>query len=148
MFKKFSISLHVARFLGSSNISIWAENGKLHYSKHIFDPESDSFLFEDSDVEDAISDVSLEDFVQNFEDLNIKKWRKSYEPIGYMVLDGEQWEIRLEFDEGKPINILGDNAYPREWNQLISLVRSVVGNTGVLETVDDGWADKSFGHHA
>ena len=132
MFKKFSIDLDTANMVGSTRIKIWPEDGKLHYSKKLFDPENGNYVG-NSDTKDAVSDISVEEFNKKLEDLHFEKWKKEYKPEGIMFLDGEQWDIRLDLEEGKPIIISGDNAYPGEWKRLVKVIRSVVGDTGILE---------------
>ena len=140
MFDRLKIELNTARMMGSAEIEIWVEDGKLHYEKDLFGGEIVVGTF-DSDGnyhpgdEDAkgVSDVSVEEFSKKMELLHIEGWKKTYEPEGYMVLDGESWGLTYETTEGKPIKIAGDNAYPKEWKKLIRYIRLVVGDTGILK---------------
>lgn len=134
MFKSIKIEMYTARLgLGSSEVKIWAEDGKLHYCKNIFDGEikGSDFNNPSNNGEDLISTVSLEEFSSKIEKLDIKGWDKEY--MDYCVLDGVSWDLKYETDNGKPIKVGGSNAYPREWKKLIRLIRSVVGDTGILK---------------
>ena len=134
MFKRITIEMETARMgLESSKVKIWAgADGKLHYSKDIYDYEEKSFGFDNpSNDDDLISTVSLEEFSTKIEKLNIRGWDKEY--VDYCVLDGVNWDLKYENDEEKPIKVGGSNAYPPEWKKLIRLIRSAVGNTGILK---------------
>jgi len=140
MFERLKIELNTARMMGSAEIEIWAEDGKLHYKKDLFSTEIKPVEFNPdgtahfpSDDSNGVSEVSVEDFSKKMELLHIEGWKKNYEPEGYMVLDGESWSLRYETEEGKPIIVSGENAYPKEWKKLIRYIRSIVGDTGILK---------------
>ena len=130
MFERLKIELHTARMTGFDEIEIWVEDGKLHYAKDLFgmrivpvkiDP--DGTIHPGDEDAKGVSDVPVEDFSEKMELLHIESWKKTYEPEGYMVLDGENWDLTYKTVEGKPIVIAGDNAYPKEWNKLIKYIR-------------------------
>ena len=56
--------------------------------------------------------------------LYIGEWRKDYNPerFGYVVSDGTQWELKLEFNNGrKPCKFSGSNSYPYNFNKLLDI---------------------------
>ncbi|MCC5890616.1 MAG: hypothetical protein JJU01_08590 [Alkalibacterium sp.] len=58
------------------------------------------------------------DFKQTlFHELFILSWTEDYTDPD--ILDGTQWEIRLEFDTLKSVNISGSNRYPVYYDDLI-----------------------------
>ncbi len=51
-------------------------------------------------------------------DLHIGEWRRSYSTkrFGYMVCDGTQWKLEVEYNNGhKPVRFFGDNSYPHSF---------------------------------
>lgn len=75
--------------------------------------------------------LSREEFLDALrEKVFLGEWKRHYRPyrlafdgVEYMkVLDGEQWELRLEFTEGKPLVFAGDNAYPFGFGELVTLL--------------------------
>ncbi len=134
MFERMKIEFRYSRGLGSDEIEIWAENGKIHYSKQLFADGlikvSDFNGLQDRNVEDAVSEVSIEDFNKKMERMHFESWEKHYEPVGYAVEDGEHWDLSYETEEGEKFKASGHSAYPKEWNKMIRYIRSVVGYTG------------------
>lgn len=52
------------------------------------------------------------------------EWMRSYsmKRFGYMVLDGTQWEVEIEYDNGhRNVRFDGDNSYPYNFNDLQAL---------------------------
>ena len=53
-------------------------------------------------------------------DLHIGEWRRRYSTkrFGYMVLDGTQWALDFEYDNGhKSVKFDGDNSYPYNFDK-------------------------------
>lgn len=59
-------------------------------------------------------------FIAALKDLHIGEWRRRYSTkrFGYMVLDGTQWELEFEYNNGhKLVRIDGDNSYPYNFDK-------------------------------
>lgn len=59
--------------------------------------------------------MDKEEVLYALEQLHIGEWRSKYDTyrFGYEVLDGTQWSVVIEYDNGhKPVKIEGDNSYP------------------------------------
>ena len=125
MFK--SIKLEISTFIESTEVKIWEKDGKLHFSK-------DQIGHGMEHIEDEVSSISVEDFSKKLEALDISGWKKSYQPVGVVVMDGSSWTIKYETDSEKPVKRSGENAYPRNWKSFIKLVQSIVGD---FETFED-----------
>ena len=73
---------------------------------------------------------SREKFLDALLNIFIGEWKESYRRYVLTsngvqfadALDGEQWSLRLEFSEGKPLEFHGSNAYPFGFNELVSLL--------------------------
>ena len=69
--------------------------------------------------------MTKEEFLDGLKDLHIGEWRRNYnlKRFGYVVMDGTQWELEIEFNNGKkPVRIYGDNAYPYNFNKFQELL--------------------------
>lgn len=121
------INLEITTFLGFSKVKIWMDDGKLHYSKEQIGNGA-------VEIKDEISTMSVDDFSQKLEAIDIPGWKKDYQPEGMIVLDGTSWTVKYETVYDKPIKRSGDNAYPRNWKSFIRLLQSVVGD---FETYED-----------
>ena len=59
-------------------------------------------------------------FIAALKDLHIGEWCRRYSTkrFGYMVLDGTQWELEFEYNNGhKPVRFDGDNSYPYNFDK-------------------------------
>lgn len=65
-----------------------------------------------------------ENFLYEFGRLHIGEWRRHYMPenFGMSTLDGEQWSLKIEYNDGKEKEYAGINAYPYNYEDLISLL--------------------------
>ncbi len=66
-----------------------------------------------------------EEFFCGLERLHIGEWRTSYSPrrFGYEVLDGTQWELEIQYSNGrKPFKSYGSNSYPYNFNEFQELI--------------------------
>lgn len=122
-----SIKLEITIFPEFSKVKIWADNGELHYTKEQIGNGV-------AEIKDEVSAVSVEEFSQKIEAIDIPGWKKDYQPVGMIVLDGTSWTVTYETVDNKPIKREGDNAYPRNWKSFIRLLQSVVGD---FETYED-----------
>lgn len=65
--------------------------------------------------------ISKNDFLDGLRELYIGEWRHNYrtERFGYVVLDGTQWSLQIEYNNGtKPISYYGSNSYPYNFDKL------------------------------
>lgn len=65
-----------------------------------------------------------DEFLEEIRELHMGEWRKNYNPerFGYTVLDGTQWEIKIEYNNGhRPVKFSGSNAYPYNFEKLEEL---------------------------
>lgn len=63
-------------------------------------------------------------FLAEFHTIHVEEWNKSYSlrKFGYEILDGTQWELTIYYGDGiDPVNYLGNNHYPYNFNQLTKL---------------------------
>lgn len=66
-----------------------------------------------------------EEFLDGFARLHVGEWRRYYHPerFGYEVLDGTQWELTIEYANGrKSFTSGGSNAYPYNFRELTELL--------------------------
>lgn len=68
-----------------------------------------------SDLDDPEVETR-EALLEYLRDMHLEEWRKDYGPerYGMEILDGTQWSLKLEYDDGKTREYAGDNVYP--WN--------------------------------
>ena len=126
MFKSIKLEM-TAALIESSKVRVWIKDGELHYSKDQFGHGIES-------IKDEISSISAEDFCKKIENLNIPVWKKDYQPVGVVIMDGVSWSVKYETDTGNPVKSGGDNAFPSNWKSLIKLLQSVAGD---FETFED-----------
>lgn len=77
--------------------------------------------------------MSKNDFWDGLRELYIGEWRHNYraERFGYVVLDGTQWSLQIEYSNGtKPTSYYGSNSYPYNFDKLKALF-------GIDDDIDD-----------
>lgn len=70
-------------------------------------------------------DIDRDEFLSGIRELHIGEWRKHYtlERFGYVVLDGTQWDLKIEYSNGKDAECYdGDNAYPYNFDSFLELL--------------------------
>lgn len=70
--------------------------------------------------DDSQEPFTKDTFIAALKDLHIGEWRRRYSTkrFGYMVLDGTQWELEFEYNNGhKPVRFDGDNSYPYNFDK-------------------------------
>ncbi len=68
--------------------------------------------------------MTKEEFLDSFTELHVGEWHKHYRPerFGYLVLDGTQWELTVEYSNGrKAFTSGGSNSYPYNFRKLTEL---------------------------
>jgi hypothetical protein len=74
--------------------------------------------------EEKTYEIDKDEFFDELRRLRIGEWRKKYSPdrYGILVMDGTSWTLDLYYrDRNKPVRIQGDNAYPYNFDKLLSL---------------------------
>ena len=69
-------------------------------------------------------DMDKEELLSGIRELHIGEWRRHYtlKRFGYMVIDGTQWEFKIEYSNGaKPECYDGDNAHPYNFSKFLEL---------------------------
>lgn len=70
-----------------------------------------SLMPEPSNLETAEAPFSKEEFLEMLDDLHLGEWKRKYD--NSYVLDGTQWELTLEFSNGRrKVCFYGSNKYP------------------------------------
>lgn len=62
-------------------------------------------------------DFKRSELLELLKELDIDEWRKNY--VDPLVLDGEYWEIKLTYQDGKERTYSGENAYPFSYHHLL-----------------------------
>ena len=68
--------------------------------------------------------MTKEEFLEQFAELHVGEWRRNYdtERFGISVLDGTQWDLTIEYNNGrKAFTSGGSNAYPYNFKKLTDL---------------------------
>lgn len=68
-----------------------------------------------------------------YDDLHINKWKRSYKPDEWVIIDGCTWELQISVEGGRKRIYRGDNEYPENWDEFESLMRQF----GILR--EDNW---------
>ena len=80
-------------------------------------------------------------FIGNIMELGIKSWKKDYNNPN--IEDGEQWEIKINYNNGNELNITGCNAYPKKWKIFKTIINDFIGGlemgTGKVYVVYNEW---------
>ena len=64
--------------------------------------------------------LTKEDFVEGLREVHIGEWHHSYN--NWNVVDGTQWELTVEYNDGRKLSFNGSNAYPFSFNRLCELM--------------------------
>ena len=75
---------------------------------------------------EAKKKIDKNELLYQLSELYIGEWRKDYnsERFGFVILDGTQWQLKLEFNNGrKPCEFSGINCYPYNFNKLLDIFK-------------------------
>lgn len=67
---------------------------------------------------------SKDTFIETLKELHIGEWASNYgtERFGYYILDGTQWDLKIEYNnEHKTKIIEGNNSYPYNFDELLKI---------------------------
>ena len=67
-----------------------------------------------------ISNIEWDEFLEEIVNINILTWKKNYNDPN--IMDGTQWKVNINFQNGKKIEIHGNNDYPKEWDDFYEIV--------------------------
>lgn len=87
-----------------------------------------SFLEKD-ELDAVFIDEDNQTYIEFFlkyinEIIKIEKWKKEY--INSYILDGEQWEIKIFYDDKEPVEKYGINAYPKTFRDFDKLFNELL----------------------
>ena len=96
------------------------------WEKYVIEVDGDSLKRDNvmalSDLDDPEVETR-EALLEYLRDMHLEEWRKDYNPerYGVSILDGTQWSLRLQYDDGKTREYAGDNVYPWNFEELCRL---------------------------
>ena len=82
-------------------------------------------------------------FISDIIETGVSSWKKEYSNPN--IMDGEQWELKLECSDGKELAITGCNAYPKNWKVFKEIINRFIGGlkmetgTGKVYVVYNEW---------
>ncbi len=113
------ITLNIGDYFSGNHTYTVRLDEQLHFwVEDMFMPTSTSFEVP------ADYPMTKEEFIDSFAELHVGEWRKYYstERFGYVVLDGTQWELTIEYSNGrKAFTSGGSNSYPYNFQKLTKL---------------------------
>ena len=90
--------------------------------------ETAKFVRNLKSYKEQIIDSELWNSLSNgLESLELPYWQKSYS--NPLILDGEQWELKLKFKNRRVLVWSGSNAYPPYYRDLLNLVDKIFGTS-------------------
>lgn len=105
------ISFSTQKYLRAVNVVVKADGMKVEYYKKYATGELRQFY--------VFGEKS--DFLNAFNCLQVKKWKKKYSTKGLGF--GRSWELQIKFSDGKKICYCGENAFPENFCSLDKLFR-------------------------
>lgn len=68
--------------------------------------------------------LTKDEFLEGLRDVHIGEWKRHYDPEAYgiIVMDGTQWELTIEYADGRKAEFDGSNAYPFSFDTFCELV--------------------------
>lgn len=110
------ITFSIGGFFGGYRRYVVELSDEISANTKLGDDEEPLVLF-DNDNRELFTKAT---FVAALVDLHVGEWRRSYstQRFGYVVCDGTQWELEVEFSNGhKAVRFSGDNSYPYNFNK-------------------------------
>jgi len=91
--------------------------------------------FSDNELSKIIDNMSWNKFVEQLRKCRIHKWKKHYN--NRYILDGTQWELIFEYDDGSLVNKDGSNEYPANWKEFMQALTDLPINEIDLAEFDE-----------
>ena len=70
--------------------------------------------------ENLFTGVTKSDFLSDLEDIHIETWKSKYDDND--VMDGTQWELIVEYENGETDEFYGSNDFPPNFDRLLELM--------------------------
>ena len=112
-------------FISNDTVKIWIEDGKVHYSV--------DFMTKGKYLKDEIADCTPDKLEIMIAAIHIDTWKKHYEPVGVMYMDGTSWTVKYKVDGEKVTKYTGENAWPQNLKNLLKVIKVITGDLGELE---------------
>lgn len=110
------ITFNIGGYFGGYRSYIVELSEELKAYTKFWEDEEPLLLLDDDNEEPFTKNT----FIAALKELHIGEWRRRYttKRFGYMVLDGTQWELEFEYNNGhKPVRFDGDNSYPYNFDK-------------------------------
>ena len=114
------ITFNIGGYFGGYRSYIVELSEELKAYTKFWEDEEPLLLLDDDNEEPFTKNT----FIAALKELHIGEWRRRYttKRFGYMVLDGTQWELEFEYNNGhKPVRFDGDNSYPYNFDKFQKL---------------------------
>jgi hypothetical protein len=86
---------------------------------HTLEGKNQEFTFSEENWDKFIDKLFIE---------NIHKWKKEY--IDKFICDGEQWELKIEFNGLPSFESSGSNKYPDNWDKFLEIINEYFPQMG------------------
>ena len=73
---------------------------------------------------EILNQTTAKKIYKRLEKIEIEKWKRNYEPDA-LIMDGEEWSIKLIYENGKRKYRSGINAYPENFKELEKFITYV-----------------------
>ena len=100
-------------------VEVELENGMLELRRE-FSDNPDSVI--------PMTPALADKLTQLFETCGVTNWKRHYKPEGYIVYDGEGWDLTLTFKDESVFRADGSNAWPDEFDMLKNGLMELFGN--------------------
>ncbi|MDO0896189.1 hypothetical protein Q1X24_15125 [Enterococcus sp. B1E4] len=109
------ITFNIGGYFGGYSTYIVELSEEMKAYTKLWEDEEPLFLLDDNE-----EPFTKNSYIAALKELHIGEWRRRYttKRFGYMVLDGTQWELEFEYNNGhKPVKFDGDNSYPYNFDK-------------------------------
>lgn len=123
-----AISFYVDGFAtGCSHLEFFPEKDGIYYRAFT----GSALLFKKDDHTEIfpVAPKAWDDLKQKlYGSLFLNDWEKEY--VDQDILDGTQWELKIQFENGEEKECYGSNAYPIYWDELLDLLKPFFKKAG------------------
>lgn len=108
--------------VNNDNVDVYTEINKNGFCALFLESKefSDELVNKDSAVHTSLD---YDCFNKQINMLNIDKWKKVFMPLDSIVYDGDQWKLFIVDNEDAIHSYFGENCWPAEMNDLLSLLK-------------------------